>query len=73
MPICSASAWANCSSVIRPMPIGDLPEQFAGPLLLLFEQRLQLVVGDEAQVDQDLTDASNCHVTVLCLRQLCCR
>ena len=61
MPICSARAWASCSSVIRPMLIGDLAQQFAGPLLLLFEQHLQLIVGDETQVDQDLSDATNRH------------
>ena len=66
MPICSASAWASCSSVTSPMRDGDLAEQLAGPLLLLFEQRLQLVLGEEAEVDQDLTDAPNCHDRISC-------
>ena len=37
------------------------PEQLVGPLLLLFEQHFELLVGDEAEIDEDLTDASHCH------------
>ena len=57
MPICSARAWANCSSVTSPMLDGDLPEHLAGPLLLLLQQHFQPLVGEEPQVHQDLTDA----------------
>ena len=41
--------------------LGHLAQQLAGPLLLLFEQRLELVVVDEAQIDEDLADTSHCH------------
>ncbi len=44
--------------------LGDLAEQLAGTLLLLFEQHFELVVGDEAEVDQNLSDASNAMVLV---------
>ena len=46
--------------------LGDLAEHLAGLLLLLLQQHLQLVVVDEAQVDQNLTDAPNRHDVVLC-------
>ncbi len=59
MPNCSASAWASCSSLTRPMSFGDLAEQLPRVLLLLFEQHLELLVGDETQVDQNLSDATN--------------
>ena len=43
------------------MSIGDLAQQLAGVLVLLIEQQLVLLVGDEPQVDEDLSDASMCH------------
>ena len=58
---CSASAWASCSSLIRPMSMATLPSNWPGCSLLLIEQQLLLLVGDEPQVDQDLSDASMCH------------
>ena len=42
--------------------LGQLAQQFAGALLLLIEQLFQLLVGDEAQVDENLTDPPQCHV-----------
>ena len=47
---------------MRPMSLGDLAQQLARVLLLLFEQQLQLLIGDEPQIDQDLSDAAMCHV-----------
>ena len=61
MPICSARAWANCSSVTKPMLSAMWPSNSSGPLLLLFEQHFELLVGDESEIDEDLSDASNCH------------
>ena len=49
----------------QPHVLGDLAQQFAGPLLLLFQQRLQLVVGDEAQIDQNLSDTPDGHRSTL--------
>ncbi len=49
----------------QPHAHGDLPEHLAGPLLLLLQQHLQLLVAEEAQVDQDLTDTPNRHVLFL--------
>jgi len=40
---------------------GDLAQQFTGPLLLLLQQHLQLLVGDESEIDQNLSDAANGH------------
>ena len=41
---------------------GDFAEQLARMLVLLIHQQLLLLVGDEAHVHQDLSDASMCHV-----------
>ena len=38
-----------------------LPEQFAGPLLLLFEQHLQLSSVMKPRSTRDLADAPHCH------------
>ena len=38
--------------------LGDLAQQLAGALLLLFEQQFELLVGDVTEVDQDLSDAA---------------
>ncbi len=61
MPICSANPWAKLLVADQPHADGDLAEHFAGPLLLLLQDRLHAVFGEEAEVDQNLTDASNCH------------
>ena len=46
--------------------LGDLAQQFVGALLLLFEQHFELVVVDEAKIDEDLADTPHCHrVTAL--------
>ena len=37
------------------------PEQLAGARLLLVEQHLQLFVGNEPQIDENLTDATQSH------------
>ena len=37
------------------------PSSCAGALLLLFEEQLELLVGDEAEVDEDLSDAALGH------------
>ena len=39
----------------------DPAKQFAAPRRLLLEHRRQLVVVDEAEVDEDLTDPLECH------------
>jgi hypothetical protein len=39
--------------------LGDPAEHFVRALLLFFQQDLELVVADEPEVDEDLTDASN--------------
>ena len=41
--------------------LGDLAEHLAGALLLLVEQQFELLVGDVAEVDQDLSDAALGH------------
>jgi hypothetical protein len=45
----------------QPHFFGDLAQQFTGVLLLLLQQHLELLVVDEAQVDENLTDATDCH------------
>ena len=40
---------------------GDLAEHLAGTLLLLFDEQFELLVGDIAEVDQDLSDAALGH------------
>ena len=44
---------------------GHLAEQLGGPLPLLLEDHLHPVFGEETEVDQDLSDASQCHVVNL--------
>ena len=39
----------------------DLAQQLARMLLLFLEQHFELLVGDEPHVDEDLTDATDCH------------
>ena len=41
---------------------GHFAQQLAGVLVLLIDQQLLLLVGDETQVDQDLSDAAMGHV-----------
>ena len=47
---------------MSPMSMATLPSSCPGCSLLLFEQHLQLLVGDEPHVDQNLSDAPMCHV-----------
>ena len=47
--------------VDQPHAHGDLAEHLAGPLLLLLQQHLQLLVGEEAEVHEDLSDPPNRH------------
>ena len=57
MPICSARASASCSSEISLQLSATCPAT-RRPLLLLFQQHLELLVVDESQIDEDLADAS---------------
>ena len=41
---------------------GHLAEEFGGPLPLLLKDHLHPLFGEETKVDQDLSDASQCHV-----------
>jgi hypothetical protein len=41
--------------------LGNLAQQRTGALLLLFEEQVALLIGDEAHIDEDLTDATDCH------------
>ena len=41
--------------------MATLPSSWPGCCVLLIDQQLELLVGDEAQVDQDLSDATMCH------------
>ena len=41
--------------------LGDFAEQSAGLLFLLLQHRLQLVVGEEAEVNENLSDATRSH------------
>ncbi len=47
------------------LSLGNLAQQLPGMLLLFFQQRFELLVGDETEVDQDLSDATNRHENVL--------
>ena len=54
-PCCSASAWSSWSSLMRPLRDGHLPGRHAG-VLGLVEDLPELVVVDEAEVDEHLTE-----------------
>ncbi len=41
--------------------LGHFAEQLPGPTLLVLEQHFKLLVGDEPQVDQNLTDPPHGH------------
>jgi hypothetical protein len=41
--------------------LGQFAQELAGAALLLVQQQLELVIGDKAEIDENLTDASNCH------------
>jgi hypothetical protein len=41
--------------------LSQLAQQRAGALLLLLEEHLELLIGDEAHIDEDLTDATDSH------------
>ena len=56
MPICCGQRLGQLVVGDHLQLDGDLADQLAGPLLLLFQQRLELVFVDEAQLDEDLAD-----------------
>lgn len=53
---CSARAWVSFSSVIRPILRATWPSSSPRPLTLLVQEHSKLPLGNEPQVDHDLTD-----------------
>ena len=61
MPHCSASAWASCSSLIRPWLSAILPSNWPGCCCCSSSSASSWSSVMKPEVDEDLTDAANRH------------